>query len=280
MPGPRATSFRTRPSSQLDGAQLHARDPQAAARRHCAGSRAARRSPPACPTTRCRSSRSSSRRRDATFNTAQLSSHLAELFGAHFGADRVVATKPIMAGEDFSRYWLADTSKQSTIFWVGGVPQAKWDAAGGDKTQTAVAAQSLLGARCGNGDLDRDRSDDRRGAGCAEEELGRLASRSPRRGRRSGRGVSFKLHRRGQLLQLLDAGRAGDRRGDRRLRHQPGQRDRRERRAGFRRRPRRAPPAPGVPCLRDSRAMRSPRGLLARSASLRYLPVRKPLARL
>jgi amidohydrolase len=64
---------------------------------------------------------------DATFNTPQLSSHLAALFGAHFGADRVVATKPIMAAEDFSRYWLADTSKQSTMFWVGGVPQAKWD---------------------------------------------------------------------------------------------------------------------------------------------------------
>ena len=37
-----------------------------------------------------------------------------------------------MASEDFSRYWLADKTKQSVIFWVGGVPQAKWDAAGGD----------------------------------------------------------------------------------------------------------------------------------------------------
>jgi hippurate hydrolase len=37
-----------------------------------------------------------------------------------------------MGGEDFSRYWLADKSKQSTIFWVGGVPKAKWDAAGGN----------------------------------------------------------------------------------------------------------------------------------------------------
>ena len=64
-----------------------------------------------------------------------LSSHLAALFGAHFGADRVVATKPIMAAEDFSRYWLADTSKQSTIFWVGGVPQAKWDGTSGDKSK-------------------------------------------------------------------------------------------------------------------------------------------------
>lgn len=69
---------------------------------------------------------------DATFNTAELTDHLLDLFSAHFGADRVVETKPIMASEDFSRFWLADKSKQSVIFWVGGVPQAEWDAAGGD----------------------------------------------------------------------------------------------------------------------------------------------------
>ena len=70
----------------------------------------------------------------STFNTAKLSGHLIELFGAHFGADRVIETKPIMAGEDFSQYWLADKTKEATIFWVGGVPKAKWDAAGGDDT--------------------------------------------------------------------------------------------------------------------------------------------------
>ena len=68
----------------------------------------------------------------STFNTEELSTHLIGLFRQHFGADRVVETKPIMAGEDFGRYWLADKSKQSTIFWVGGVPQAKWDAVKGD----------------------------------------------------------------------------------------------------------------------------------------------------
>ena len=40
-----------------------------------------------------------------------------------------------MAAEDFSRYWLADKTKQSTIFWVGGVPRAKWDAVNGDTTK-------------------------------------------------------------------------------------------------------------------------------------------------
>src|SRR3954470_8829182 len=72
---------------------------------------------------------------DATFNTSPFSDHLRQLFGAHFGADRVSQPKPIMAAEDFSRYWLADKSKQSTIFWVGGVPKAKWDAFKGDPSK-------------------------------------------------------------------------------------------------------------------------------------------------
>src|SRR3954454_7390835 len=69
---------------------------------------------------------------DATFNTPKLSDQLFQLFGSHFGANRVVETKPIMASEDFSRFWLADKSKQSVIFWVGGVPKPKWDAVNGD----------------------------------------------------------------------------------------------------------------------------------------------------
>jgi hippurate hydrolase len=72
---------------------------------------------------------------DATFNTPELSAHLTELFGSHFGPDRVVEPKPVMAAEDFSRYWLADKSAQSVIFWVGGVPKAKWDAVAGDTTK-------------------------------------------------------------------------------------------------------------------------------------------------
>ena len=72
---------------------------------------------------------------DATFNTEQFSSRLTDLFSAHFGKDRVVQPKPVMAAEDFGRFWLADKSKQSTIFWVGGVPKAKWDDAGGDETK-------------------------------------------------------------------------------------------------------------------------------------------------
>ena len=71
----------------------------------------------------------------STFNTQHLSDHLLQLLGSHFGGDRVVQTKPIMASEDFSRFWLADQSKQSVLFWVGGVPKDKWAAAGGDTTK-------------------------------------------------------------------------------------------------------------------------------------------------
>ncbi len=71
----------------------------------------------------------------STFNTDKFSSRLNQLFTSHFGAARVVATKPIMASEDFSQLWRADQTKESVIFWVGGTPKAKWDAAGGDESK-------------------------------------------------------------------------------------------------------------------------------------------------
>jgi hippurate hydrolase len=68
----------------------------------------------------------------STFNTEKLSNRALELFTANFGAERVRKTPAVMGGEDFSRYWLADKSIESLIFWVGGTPIAKWNAAGGD----------------------------------------------------------------------------------------------------------------------------------------------------
>ena len=68
----------------------------------------------------------------ATFNTEKLSNRALELFTGHFGGPRVIKTPAVMGGEDFSRYWLADNSIESLIFWVGGTPRDKWDAAGGD----------------------------------------------------------------------------------------------------------------------------------------------------
>src|SRR5829696_4513582 len=68
----------------------------------------------------------------AAVNTEKLSNATAALFRTRFGAERVQAVPPPMVGEDFGRYHKADPSIESLIFWVGGVPQAKWDAAGGD----------------------------------------------------------------------------------------------------------------------------------------------------
>jgi amidohydrolase len=68
----------------------------------------------------------------STFNTDAISKRALDLFTERFGKDRALNAPPVMGGEDFSRYWLADQSIQSLIFWVGGTPKAKWDAAGGD----------------------------------------------------------------------------------------------------------------------------------------------------
>jgi hippurate hydrolase len=68
----------------------------------------------------------------ATFNTEKLTTQSAALFEKSFGKDRVLATPAVMGGEDFSRFWLADKSIESLIFWVGGVPKAQWDKAAGD----------------------------------------------------------------------------------------------------------------------------------------------------
>lgn len=65
----------------------------------------------------------------ATFNTAKLTADTTALFRQRFGADRVKETPAVMGGEDFSRYYLADKSIESMIFWVGGVPQSLWDKA-------------------------------------------------------------------------------------------------------------------------------------------------------
>ena len=68
----------------------------------------------------------------STFNTEALSNRALALFQQHFGEARAKKTPAVMGGEDFSRYWLADKSMESLIFWVGGTPADKWAAAGGD----------------------------------------------------------------------------------------------------------------------------------------------------
>src|SRR5688572_3957313 len=68
----------------------------------------------------------------ATVNTEALTEATAARFREHFGEARVRRVPPVMGGEDFSRYHLADPAIESLIFWVGGVPQARWDEANGD----------------------------------------------------------------------------------------------------------------------------------------------------
>jgi len=68
----------------------------------------------------------------ATVNTAALSQATMARFRAHFGDERVRQIRPVMAGEDFGRFRIAEPGLESLIFWVGGVPQARWEAANGD----------------------------------------------------------------------------------------------------------------------------------------------------
>lgn len=65
----------------------------------------------------------------AAISTDAYAGQLKTLFTARFGANRVQDIAPTMAGEDFGRYHIADPSIQSVIYWVGGVPKDKWDAA-------------------------------------------------------------------------------------------------------------------------------------------------------
>jgi amidohydrolase len=71
----------------------------------------------------------------STFNTEKMSARALEIFTANFGPQRVMKTPAVMGGEDFSRFWLADKSIESLIFWVGGTPKPVWDAAGGNQAK-------------------------------------------------------------------------------------------------------------------------------------------------
>jgi hippurate hydrolase len=73
----------------------------------------------------------------ATINTESLTRSTAALFRARFGEERVREVPPVMAGEDFGRFHLADPAIESLIFWVGGVPAARWQEAAGNPTRLA-----------------------------------------------------------------------------------------------------------------------------------------------
>jgi hippurate hydrolase len=73
---------------------------------------------------------------EPTLNTPQLAARVQDAIIAKLGKDRVViGLEPSMASEDFNQFNLTDPNIQTVMFWVGGVPQAQWDAAqkGGPK---------------------------------------------------------------------------------------------------------------------------------------------------
>lgn len=65
----------------------------------------------------------------STYNTPDFTNQLADFLRGRFGVARVMQVPPSMGGEDFSEYGRADSNIKSLIFWVGGTPQAEFDAA-------------------------------------------------------------------------------------------------------------------------------------------------------
>ena len=65
----------------------------------------------------------------ATFNTPEFTEEMAAFLKTSFGDERVVKMPPVMGGEDFGRIGREDKSIKILIVWVGGVPQAEYDAA-------------------------------------------------------------------------------------------------------------------------------------------------------
>ncbi|NCP11995.1 MAG: amidohydrolase [Sphingomonadales bacterium] len=71
----------------------------------------------------------------STYNVPAMAERFAAVATARFGAERVIKAPPVMGGEDFGRYYRADKSIESLIFWAGGVDPADFAAAQrGEKT--------------------------------------------------------------------------------------------------------------------------------------------------
>ena len=70
----------------------------------------------------------------STYNDPALSKRVAGALAAAFGEERVIEAPPIMAGEDFGEFGKA-AKAPSFMFWVGGVPAARWAEAQGDASK-------------------------------------------------------------------------------------------------------------------------------------------------
>ncbi len=78
----------------------------------------------------------------ATYNDPALADRARRAFIAALGAEHVVDKKPVMGGEDFSRY-SRDGGMPGLLFWLGSLPQARIDAAshGGEPLPTAHSSK-------------------------------------------------------------------------------------------------------------------------------------------
>lgn len=65
----------------------------------------------------------------STYNPPEFAEEMAGVLKSHFPEGRIVKTPAVMGGEDFGRFYRADKSIKSFIFWVGGVPADKMAAA-------------------------------------------------------------------------------------------------------------------------------------------------------
>lgn len=66
----------------------------------------------------------------STFNDPDFTEAVMTDLRTRFGEKRVLKVPPVMGGEDFSQFKrAAPDDVKSLIFWVGGVPQDKWEAA-------------------------------------------------------------------------------------------------------------------------------------------------------
>ncbi|BAV65784.1 amidohydrolase [Sphingobium cloacae] len=72
----------------------------------------------------------------STYNPPEFAERMAGLLQGHFPQGQVVKTPAVMGGEDFGRYYRADKTIDSFIFWVGGVPA--------DRMTQAAAGQLSL----------------------------------------------------------------------------------------------------------------------------------------
>jgi hippurate hydrolase len=57
----------------------------------------------------------------STYNDPQLAKQVKQSMVNELGADSVLVSQPVMAGEDFGRYGLTSDNLPITMFWLGGV---------------------------------------------------------------------------------------------------------------------------------------------------------------